>query len=76
MMADISIDPKYEYDAPVYVDFATVALDQLENDGADEWFGKSEQIYVERGLIRRPFLLSPQITVLKMTWTSTTLSSH
>lgn len=43
MMADISIDPKYEYDAPVYIDFATVALDQLENDGADEWFGKKEQ---------------------------------
>ena len=39
MMADI-IDPKYEYDAPVYVDFATVALDQVEDDEADKWFGK------------------------------------
>ena len=38
-MADI-IDPKYEYDAPVYVDFATVALDQVEDDEADKWFGK------------------------------------
>ena len=39
MMANI-IDPKYEYDAPVYVDFTTLALDQVPDDDADKWFGK------------------------------------
>lgn len=39
-MADI--DPKYEYDAPVYVDFSTVALDQVEPDDADKWFGERQ----------------------------------
>lgn len=41
-MEDI-IDPKYEYDAPVYVDFATVALDLVEDDNADKWFGKTKE---------------------------------
>lgn len=38
-MANI-IDPKYEYDAPVYVDFTTLAVDQVPDDDADKWFGK------------------------------------
>jgi hypothetical protein len=39
MMANV-IDPKYEYDAPVYVDFTTQAVDQVPDDDADKWFGK------------------------------------
>ena len=38
-MANI-IDPKYEYDAPVYVDFTTLTVDQVPDDDADKWFGK------------------------------------
>lgn len=38
-MANV-IDPKYEYDAPVYVDFTTQAVDQVPDDDADKWFGK------------------------------------
>ena len=39
MMANV-IDPKYEYDAPVYVDFTTLNVDQVPDDDADKWFGK------------------------------------
>lgn len=43
MMENV-IDPKYEYDAPVYVDFTTLAVDQVPDDGADKWFGKKSPV--------------------------------
>lgn len=40
-MAENIVDPKYEYDAPVYMDdLPTLASDKY--DGADEWFGKTK----------------------------------
>ena len=33
-----NIDPVYECDAPLYVDFEQIK--QLEDDGADSWFGE------------------------------------
>ena len=39
-MADI--DPKYECDAPLYVDFEQLKQNGgFEDDGADSWFGMS-----------------------------------
>lgn len=35
------IDPVYECDAPLYVDFEQIKRSGgLENDGADNWFGE------------------------------------
>ena len=56
-MANI-IDPKYEYDAPVYVDFTTLAHNEAAEDDADKWFGKIEGTFSWR-LVRGitfPFL--------------------
>ena len=39
-MATIKTDPGFEYDAPTYVDFNLLAQGRLEDDNADEWFGK------------------------------------
>ena len=33
------INPKYEFDAPVCVDLATQAMDQVPDDDADKWPG-------------------------------------
>ena len=36
-----NIDPVYECDAPLYVDFEQIKqLGGLEDDGADSWFGE------------------------------------
>jgi len=41
MATEPDIDPKYECDAPLYVDFEQLKQNGgLEDDGADSWFGK------------------------------------
>ena len=41
MATESDIDPKYECDAPLYVDFEQLKQNGgLEDDGADSWFGK------------------------------------
>ena len=64
-MANV-IDPKYEYDAPVYVDFTTLAADQVPDDDADKWFGKIKwALSLRAAVVSDPFCPpSPsQITV-------------
>ena len=62
MMANV-IDPKYEYDAPVYVDFTTLVVDQVPDDDADKWFGKISPA-LNLSSVSGPFYPPPsQITV-------------
>ncbi len=41
---DDYIDPRYECDAPTFVDFAQMATKNYQDDDkADEWFGKQHK---------------------------------
>lgn len=39
---DIDTDPRYEYDAPMFVDFGLLQRGALEDVDADQWFGERE----------------------------------